>query len=155
MITLTDSTLAALRRIATAPATSDQYRARETTTPFPAREQDCAFVGPGCARPTRCIHCLPAPLGPAHSHKSGGLRVNKKQSDLFDRIRLFSIDVGNLSSFVQNDFDRLIADGYVSPDEIKKTLIPEAAKLFQLRLGELQDLRLEVMSLLIDYSNNH
>jgi len=81
--------------------------------------------------------------------------VNKKQSDLFDRLRFFSINVGNLSSFVQNDFDRLIADGYVSPDEIKETLIPEASKLFQLRLGELQDLRLEVMSLLIDYSNTN
>jgi hypothetical protein len=81
--------------------------------------------------------------------------VNKKQSDLFDRLRFLSINVGNLSSFVQNDFDRLIADGYITPDEIKETVIPEASKLFQLRLGELQDLRLEVMSLLIDYSNNH
>jgi len=32
MITLTDSTQAALRRIATAPATSDQYRPPEPTT---------------------------------------------------------------------------------------------------------------------------
>lgn len=81
--------------------------------------------------------------------------MNKKQSDLFDRLRFLSIDVGNLSSFVQNDFDRLIADGYITPDEIRETLIPEASKLFQLRLGELQALRLEVLSLLIDYSNDH
>jgi hypothetical protein len=48
MITLTDSTLAALRRIATAPATSDQYRARETTTQLPDGAIRCC-VGSRCA----------------------------------------------------------------------------------------------------------
>ena len=46
----------------------------------------------------------------------------KTQQELFDGIKMIALDVDNLKGWVQNNFDRMIADGTVTKEDLQYSL---------------------------------
>ncbi len=68
----------------------------------------------------------------------------RTQEQIFDDIRTLSIRVSQLSGFVQNDFGRMIEDGYVKNEELEESLI-SVEKEFGLAMRDLERHKVEVI----------
>jgi hypothetical protein len=77
----------------------------------------------------------------------------KTQHDTFIDIKRLSDDINSLAAFVQNDFEEMIADGYVTRDEISQSA-EEAANAFDRCITKLANLRTEVLAVLANYSSS-
>lgn len=62
-----------------------------------------------------------------------------KTEKLFNQINKLGTRVSQLSCMVQNDFDRMLEDGYTTKEELVGT-IPEVQKEFNNVIFELQEL---------------
>lgn len=67
-----------------------------------------------------------------------------KQEEIFYAIKALGEKVKTLSGFVQNDFDRLIEDGYVTADELRLS-IQDVNDQFESAANELNALRENVL----------
>ena len=71
----------------------------------------------------------------------------KTQEELFDAIKMMSHKVDSLKGWVQNDFDRMIADGLVTKEDLRNDL-DDVLDDFDERIEELNVLKLEVWALI-------
>jgi hypothetical protein len=71
----------------------------------------------------------------------------KTQEELFDAIKMMSHKVDGLKGWVQNDFDRMIADGIVTKEDLRNDL-DDVLSNFDERIEELNVLKLEVWALI-------
>jgi hypothetical protein len=76
----------------------------------------------------------------------------KTQQATFIDIKRLSHDVSNLAAFVQNDFNRLLADGHSTTAEISKSA-EDAAFRFDRCLEKLTNLKDEVITVLSNFSS--
>jgi uncharacterized protein YaaN involved in tellurite resistance len=63
-----------------------------------------------------------------------------KQQELFEEWQFVSQKILDLKSFVQNNFDEMIADGYIEKDEIEHS-ISKFENLFEKNVSELIKLK--------------
>ena len=67
----------------------------------------------------------------------------KTPEELFDDIKNLALKVDNLKGWVQNDFDRMIADGKVTKEDLRNRL-PQILHDFDGTIDELNVLKLNV-----------
>ena len=70
----------------------------------------------------------------------------KTQEELFYDIILLAQNVDNLKGYVQNDFNRMIADGTVTKEDLKDSL-EDILDDFDDKIDELNVLKLDVYNL--------
>jgi len=70
---------------------------------------------------------------------------SKEQKELFKDWKFTSWKISGLKEFFQNDFDRLLADGYTEKEEIRENII-EFEDLFNKNISELTALKDKVVS---------
>ena len=68
----------------------------------------------------------------------------KTQEELFDEIKYAATRTDSLKGFVQNDFERMILDGYLTKEELQRA-VKDAEDQFNNVIGHLIVLRDEVM----------
>ena len=71
----------------------------------------------------------------------------KTPEELFYDIKNLALKVDNLKGWVQNDFDRMIADGIVTKEDLRNNL-DDVLDNFDERIEELNVLKLEVWALI-------
>ena len=71
----------------------------------------------------------------------------KTPEELFYDIKNLALKVDNLKGWVQNDFDRMIADGIVTKEDLRNDL-DDVLSNFDERIEELNVLKLEVWALI-------
>ena len=76
--------------------------------------------------------------------------MNNTQEHLFNKIILSAARVNDLKGCVQNDFDRLIQDGYLSKEELFESC-SNIDQQFDATVKELFRLKLEVLKYIKDY----
>lgn len=74
-----------------------------------------------------------------------------KQEQLFNEWESACNKLKMIKSFVQNDFDRMLQDGYVTKEDIKKS-IPEFNELYLKAITEISELKTETEKLLNKYA---
>lgn len=74
-----------------------------------------------------------------------------EQKELFNDIINVKYDIQSLGSFVQNDFNRLLSDRYISKNEIKDQIV-EMDKIYNDVLLKLIKLKLRSVELMEYYS---
>lgn len=62
--------------------------------------------------------------------------MNRDQEKLFEEIRLIGSSIKNMSSWMQNDFETMIADGVTTRDEVAKS-IPQMKSQFDAAFEQL------------------
>jgi len=67
----------------------------------------------------------------------------KTQRELFDDIKNLALKVDNLKGYVQNDFDRMIADGTVTKEDLQDSL-DDILDNFDGEIDKLNILKLDV-----------
>ena len=75
--------------------------------------------------------------------------MNQKQ--LFNEWESACNNLEMLKSYVQNDFDRMLQDGYVTKEDIKKS-IPEFNELYLEAITKISELKTETEKLLNKYA---
>lgn len=73
------------------------------------------------------------------------------QDEIFHSIKDLHGDVQNLGSHIQNDLERLLADGYTTPEEINASA-EGVAEMFDRCATNLSNLRTETLLLIAQYS---
>jgi hypothetical protein len=70
----------------------------------------------------------------------------KTQDELFEDIKNLAIKVDGLKGWVQNDFDRMIADGVVTKEDLVDSLVDIRDDFFKAR-NQLADIYFEIHDL--------
>ena len=78
----------------------------------------------------------------------------KTQEELFYDIILLSQKVENLKGYVQNDFDRMLADSTVTKEDLKDSL-EDILDDFDDKIDELNALKLDVYNLVKAVANKN
>jgi hypothetical protein len=74
------------------------------------------------------------------------------QEQLFNEWSITAKRILELRSYIQKDFDRMLADDYIQKDQIKQT-IPEFEDIFHRNIVELTKLKDEIIIFLTEKSN--
>ena len=77
--------------------------------------------------------------------------MSNESKQLFTEWNLACGRLRLLSSFVQNDFDRMLQDGYVTKEDIKKS-IPEFNELYSKAITQIFELKTEIEKVLNEYA---
>lgn len=77
--------------------------------------------------------------------------MTDQQKEIFDAIKRLSFNVADLKGYVQNDFDRILSDGYTTKAEIAESA-ERAAEHFDQCASRLLSLRTKVLALMAKHS---
>lgn len=77
--------------------------------------------------------------------------MNKDQKKAFDSIIAMKGTIQNLANFVQNDFDQLLAEGLITKQEMKESIL-NIDRDFKQAILELNSLKNRVISIVDRYS---
>ena len=80
------------------------------------------------------------------------IKMNNTQEYLFNEIILTAARVNDLKAHVQNDFDRLIQDGYLSKEQLLEGCA-NISEQFDTTIKELFKLKFGVLKYIKDYCN--